>query len=131
MKQQSPEQFMQEVRRRCKEVREAYYFEASADTSVSQTTHRELAIAILRYRDALYEHRHELENHEFPDISPIRKRLGEQTESTKESPGLRRGTTTQKSPAIIEISIEDLLATAERLDDIAHELGFTTDQSSQ
>lgn len=120
-----PRRMIYEIRRRVQAARNRYWTEG-VDGSVSNETHRELAVAALQYHDVLHEFRGEsiIDEGDFPDISPIEDRIGRKVNRPVQSPGLGRPTESQPVPAVTEIGVEQLVQITEDLDDLAKKLGF-------
>ncbi|CAI49734.1 uncharacterized protein NP_7010A (plasmid) [Natronomonas pharaonis DSM 2160] len=121
----APRRMIHDMRRRVQMVRNQYWDEG-VEGQVSVQTHKELAAACIQYYDVLYEFRDEsvLDDGDFPNIAPLRQRLGQRVERHQPSAGRGRGVSTQTVPAITEIPVEEILQLTEDLDDLAKKLGF-------
>ena len=114
-----------DMRRHVQQIRNQFWSEG-VDGGFSPRTKRELAKVAIQYWDMLYEFRSEsiLDEGDFPDITPVRSRLGKQTEVVTKSKRLGQSTTVKSVPAITELSDWYLVELTEDLDDLAKKLGF-------
>ena len=92
---------------------------------MSEDTHLQLARVTVEYWQLLREYRDEPVLEEFPDISPLRQRLGRRTQVVERSAGLNRGATHASKPAVLEVSIDTILDLLDELDAVANTLGFS------
>ncbi len=92
-----------------------------------------LATSVLTLWDMLFEYRDEsvLDEGDFPDVSELRSRVGEQTTRRRESAGLGRGSVTETVPAVSEIPLGRLLTLSKELDDLCRKLGFSAEAQSK
>lgn len=127
-----PAGLIYDTREYVQEVRN-HYWDTGVDGETSPEMKKHLAKAAIKYWDVLYEFRDEtvLDDGDFPDIGPVRQRLGRQTEVIAESAGRGRGMTTRQVPAVDELSAEYLLELTEQLDDLAKTLGFAASAREQ
>jgi hypothetical protein len=102
------------------------FWEQSINGRPNEQTKRRLAAAAVEYWDVLYEHRNEsvLNEGDFPDIEPVKQRLGKQIEASIESAGRKRGNTTKLKPAIVEVDDWYLVNLTKQLDDCRKKLGL-------
>jgi len=96
------------------------------DGDVDDQTHRQLAVSALQYYDILREYDDEpvLSASDWPDVSPIRERIGETVTRRVESDVFGEDTTIQQLPAIKTVPAADLVAVINQLDKVANKLGF-------
>jgi len=92
---------------------------------LSEDTHLQLARVAIEYWQLLREYKDEPVVEEFPDISPLRSRLGRETKILSKSPGLNRGMVPKPKPAVLEVPIDDILDLLDELDAVANTLGFS------
>jgi sugar phosphate isomerase/epimerase len=120
-----PKRLIYEMRRRVQMARNRYWDEG-VEGRTSPETKKSLAKAAVKYWDVLYEFRSEtvLDDEDFPDMTEITSRLGQQTAVWVESAGRKRGSVRKQQPAIAELDAEYLLELTEELDDLAKRLGF-------
>lgn len=85
-----------------------------------------MADAIIRYWSVLYKYRDEtiLNEGDFPDVSPVRERIGASINRVVDAPGRRRGKTTSAEPAVNELSGDYMVELSFELDALAKKLGF-------
>jgi len=93
---------------------------------LSEDTHLQLARVAVEYWQLLREYKDEAVVEEFPDISPLRSRLGKETQILSKSAGLNRGMVPKPKPAVLEVGIDEILGLLDELDNIANRLGFST-----
>lgn len=127
-----PARMIYDTRRYVQQIRNRFW-EEGVNGGFSPSTKRRLATAAIQYWDMLYEFRSEsiLDDGDFPDISPVRDRIGRQTEVVTKSKRLGQSTTLKTAPAITELSDWYLVELTKELDDLAKKLGFaatTTDR---
>jgi len=120
-----------EIRRHVRQVR-FRFIDEYRDCRLRTQTKRELASAALKYWDVLHEHRNEsiLDGGDFPDVGPIRERMGRRVQISAKSKRLGKSRTTKQVPAIDQLNPEDIISVTRELDDCAKKLGFaaaTTD----
>jgi len=120
-----PTRMIYDMRRHVQQIRNRFW-EEGVNGGFSPSTKRQLATAAIQYWDMLWEFRDEsvLDDGDFPDISPIRSRIGRQTEVVAKSKRLGQSTTLKTVPAITELSDWYLVELTEDLDDLAKKLGF-------
>jgi len=120
-----PKRLIYEMRRRVQAARNQFWSEG-VEGHLSNQTHLELAKATLQYHDVLYEFRssNAIDESDWPDISPLRARVGRRIEREVDSAGRGRGKTTKTVPAVTEIPVEHIVELTEELDDLAKKLGF-------
>ena len=94
--------------------------------SVSTATRRELVQAILRYHSILAPLKSNpvVDDDAYPDISPIKTRLGERVTQLVPSQRLGVKETTTTRPAIDELPAAYLIDVIDDLDQVANMLGF-------
>lgn len=114
-----------EIRRHVREVR-FRFIDEYRDCRLTTQTKRDLASAAMKYWDVLHEHRNEqiLDDDDFPDIGPIRNRLGRRVQITTKSKRLGKSRTTKQVPAIDELNPEYIIQVTRELDDCSKKLGF-------
>lgn len=122
----APKNIIYEMRRRVQATRNRY-FEEGVDGPISSETHRQLAAKAVEYYDVLYEYRDEriVDDDDWPDISPIRSRIGRKTTQTISAAGRCRSTSTIEVPAVTEVPAEQIIDITKELDDLAKKLGFS------
>ena len=118
----NPEQIINDARHRCHQVRSQVWAEGVEGDQISQQTHLALAQSVLRYHDALYEFRNDVD--ELPDIEPLLSRAGDTTRIVVESTGMGRGAEYKQVPAVLEVAPERIIEMARGLDDAAHHIDF-------
>ena len=121
-----PSQMIGEKRRRASKLRDMYYRQ-SVETDVSNELIKELASVCIEYWSVLREFRDEpaVEDEDYPDVEPIRKRLGRESERiTKSSGTWDNELTYKKGPAVLELKPEYLVELTHELDDLSQILGF-------
>jgi hypothetical protein len=120
-----PTRMIYDMRRYVQQIRNRFW-EEGVDGQFSPRTKRDLAAAAIQYWDMLYEFRgeHVLEEGDFPDISPVRSRIGETTEVLSQSKRRGGGVGVERAPAVSELDDWYLLELTEDLDDLAKRLGF-------
>ena len=96
------------------------------DGEVDEQTHRQLAVSALQYYDILREYDDEpvLSASDWPDVSPIRERIGETVTRRVESDVFGEDTTVKQLPAIKTVPADRLVAVINQLDKVANKLGF-------
>ena len=126
-----PTRMIYDTRRYVQQIRNRFWREGVGG-GFSPATKRELATAAIQYWDMLYEFRDAsvLDEGDFPDVSPIRERIGQQTEVVTKSKRLGQSTTIKLVPAITELDDWYLVELTERLDDLAKKLGFSAKEAS-
>mgnify|MGYP006914278518 CR=1 FL=1 len=117
----NPEQIINDARHRCHQVRAQVWAEGVEGEQISQQTHLALAQSVLRYHDALYEFRNDVE---LPAIEPLLSRAGDTTQIVVETQGWDRGIRYQEVPAVLEVSPERIIEIAKGLDDAANQIDF-------
>ena len=121
-----PSQMIGEKRRRASKLRDAY-IRQSVENDVSNELIKELASVCIEYWSVLREFRDEpiVGDEDYPDVEPIRERLGRESERiTKSSGTWDNELTYEKGPAVLELNPEYLLELTHALDDLAQKLGF-------
>jgi len=121
----NPEQIINDARHQCHQIRAQYWAEGVEGDQISQQTHLALAQSVLRYHDALYEFRNDVD--ELPDIEPLLSRVGDTTQIVVERPGRCRGTKTKEAPAVLELPPEQIIEMAKDLDDAAHQIASSSE----
>jgi len=126
-----PTRMIYDMRRHVQQIRNRFWREG-VDGGFSPSTKRELATAAIQYWDCLWEFREEsiLDDGDFPDVSPIRDRIGQRTEVVTKSKRLGQSTTVKTVPAVTELSDWYLVELTEELDDLAKKLGFSAKAAS-
>jgi len=121
----SPETLVLRRKRRVQQSRDRIYSEGVEGT-LSIEAKRDLAKSAMSYWDVLRDYRDTdaIADREFPDVEPLRSRIGQTTDVVTDAEGLGRGTTTESVPAIAELDGEYLIDVTQQLDDIATALGF-------
>ena len=96
------------------------------DGDVDDQTHRQLAVSALQYYDILREYDDEpvLSASDWPDVSPIRERIGETVTRRVQSDVFGEDTTVKQLPAIKTVPADRLVAVINQLDKVANKLGF-------
>jgi hypothetical protein len=127
-----PKRMVYAMRERVQRARNIFW-EEGVDGQRSTETKKRLAAVTIQYWDVLFEFRGEsvLDEGDFPDITPVRSRIGETTEVPAMAGGRNRGGGTNTVPAIAEVSADELLAMTERLDDLANKLGFSASVNTE
>ena len=120
-----PTRMIYDTRRYVQQIRNRFW-EEGVNGGFSPSTKRDLATVAIQYWDMLCELRDEsvLDDGDFPDITPIRSRIGRQTEVVTKSKRLGQSTTLKTVPAITELSDWYLVELTQELDDLAKKLGF-------
>jgi hypothetical protein len=116
----NPEQIINDARYRCHQIRSLVWSEGVEDEQISRQTHLALAQSVLRYHDALYEFRDDID--ELPDIEPLLSRVGDTTQIVVDVSGRCRGMKTKEAPAVLEVAPERIIEMAKDLDDAAHQI---------
>jgi hypothetical protein len=123
----NPEQIINDARHRCHQVRAQVWAEGVEGEQIDRQTHLALAQSVLRYHDALYQFRDDID--ELPDIEPLLSRSGDTTRIVVESAGMGRGTEYKEVPAVLEVAPGRIIEMAKGLDDAAHQIDFDDDSS--
>lgn len=120
-----PRRMIYDIRQRVQMARNRYWADG-VDSQISNETHRELAIAALQYYDVLYEFRGEsvIGDSDWPDISPLRERVGQTVTRRTQSDAFGEPTTTEEVPAVMLLPVDEIVELTEELDDLAKTLGF-------
>jgi len=120
-----PKRLIYEMREHVQLARNRVW-DAGIEGELSVRNKRMLAKAAIKYWDVLYEFREEsvLSEGDFPDIAPVRQRVGRTTEMSGESPRRGGGEQPETVPAIDELDDWYLIELTEALDDLAKKLGF-------
>lgn len=120
-----PKRLIYDMRARVQQIRNRFW-EEGVGGQFSATTKRDLAVVAIQYWDMLYEFRDEqvLDEGDFPDITPVRSRIGKTTEVLADSPRRGGGVEVEAAPAVSELDDWYLLELTEQLDDLANRLGF-------
>jgi hypothetical protein len=120
-----PKRRIQDRLDRLQDIRDQFWSEG-AGGSFSPSTKRYIATVVMQVWDVLYQYRDEsvLSEGDFPDISPVRDRLGRQQEVVVDSPRLGEDHTVKTVPAVNELDDWYLIELSEQLDDLANTLGF-------
>jgi len=105
----------------------------AANLDVSPELTSELAVHILNYHRMLATYRDEsaVSDDDFPDVGPIRNRLGETVEITTDSKRRGRGRTVKEVPAVEELDFRYLERVADQLEQVAKKLGFWADAATK
>jgi len=100
--------------------------ESLEDGGLSEEMHKQLVMAAVRYYDSLLEFKSKtiVDDDDYPDMQPIRSRLGRRKEVIVPSPGVGRGPTVDSRPAVIDIPPSELYRIINELDVLAQKLGF-------
>jgi hypothetical protein len=122
---QQPKRLIYEMREHVQQVRNLVW-DAGIDGELSVANKRRLAKAAIKYWDVLYEFRDEsvLSEGDFPDIEPVRQRVGRKTEVPVASARRGGGEDMKPVPAVDELDDWFLIELTEDLDDLAKKLGF-------
>jgi hypothetical protein len=101
-------------------------WDSGVEGELSVANKRLLAKAAIKYWDVLYEFREAtvLSKDDFPDIAPVRSRIGKTTQVPSSSPRRGGGENMEPAPAIDELPQDYLIELSEDLDDLARKLGF-------
>ena len=120
-----PKRLIYDIREHVQRVRNRFW-EEGVNGQFNPQTKRLLATAAIQYWDVLYEFRDEtvLNDGDFPDVSPVRSRIGETTEVLGESNRRGGGQEMRTVPAVTELDDWYLIELTESLDDLAKRLGF-------
>ena len=126
----NPESMIHRRRQRAQQTRELYYEHRLAGET-PPSVQKQLALCVLEYHDVLREFRNSpaVDEEDYPDISPIRNRLGEYIEVVANSKRLGQSTTMKSLPAVIELPDHYLIRMIDQLDDLAQNLGFGAEAS--
>jgi hypothetical protein len=111
-------------RQRVQEVRSEFIGEAVYGNT-SEAAHLELARVCVEYWQMLREYHDEAVIDGLPDIEKLQSKLGQQTKMIDESAGLKRGGNYRDRPAVLEVSVGEILELLDQLDDAAKQLGFS------
>lgn len=117
-------------RQRVQEVRSQFIGEGVYGQT-TEAAHLELARVTVEYWQMLREYHDEAVIDDLPDIGPLRKRLGKQTQMLGDSAGLRRGGQYESRPAVLEVDVAAILKMLDQLDDTAKRLGFSASANEQ
>jgi hypothetical protein len=120
-----PTRLIYEMREHVQRVRNRVW-DAGVDGELSVENKRLLAKAAIKYWDVLYEFREAtvLSKDDFPDISPVRSRIGKTTQVSAPSPRRGDAENFKPAPAVDELPQDYLIELTEDLDDLARKLGF-------
>lgn len=126
-----PKRLIYKKKEQLQAVRDRFW-EEGVEGGFSPRTKRYIATVALQFWDVLHEHRDEsvLSDDDFPDVSPIRDRLGRQTKVPVESPRRGGGKTLEDVPAVNDLNDWYLIDVTEQLDDLAKKLGFAAKAAS-
>src|SRR6056297_3837874 len=96
------------------------------DSGLDAQTHRQLAVSALQYYDVLreYEDKPILSASDWPDIEPIRDRLGQTIIQRQECQVANEPSQLEEVPAIKTVPADMLVAVINQLDKVANKLGF-------
>lgn len=121
----APKRLIYEMREEVQAARNQYHDEG-AYGDISSETHLELAAKAIQYYDVLYEFHDEpiLDEEDFPDIAPIRDRIGEKAARMRGGGGRSGGVTTEQVPAVTEVPISQIIQITKDLDAVAKKLSF-------
>lgn len=121
-----PKRLIYEKKEQLQQIRDRFWAEG-VEGGLNPQTKRYIATVALQFWDVLYEYRNEsiLSEGDFPDISPVRDRIGRQTEVVSTSKRLGQSTTLKRVPAVNELDDWYLIELTEKLDDLANKLGFS------
>lgn len=120
------------TRRWVRRVRSTYYDELANHGQCRQSTHRTLQSAVLAYWDTLREYRDDVEDlWEDHDLDKIPRLADEHVEVQVRKPGYGPSTRSIQKPAISQLEASTLVDLTQRLDTIAHKLGFAADAKKQ
>jgi hypothetical protein len=119
-----PSKMIGKKRQRVIKLRDVYHQQAIND--VSDELVKELASVCLEYSSLLREFRDEpaVDRDDFPDVTPIRNRLGKKTRIKTESKRRGGGITYKEAPAVLELDPQYLVEVTHALDDLSQKLGF-------
>lgn len=126
-----PKRLIYQKKEQLQAVRDRFWEEA-VEGELNPRTKRYIATVAMQFWDALHEYRDEsvLSEGDFPDISPIRDRLGRQTRVPSKTPRRGGGQRLRTVPAINELDDWYLIEVTEQLDDLAKKLGFAAKAAS-
>jgi hypothetical protein len=124
----NPEQIINDARHRCHQVRAQVWAEGVEREQISQQTHLALAQSVLRYHDALYEYRNDVD--ELPDIEPLLSRAGDTTQIVVEGGMMGFGAGYRQVPAVLEVAPKRIIRMAKDLDDAAHQIDVADSQEA-
>lgn len=120
-----PSQMIGKKRQRVIKLRDAY-IRQSIDNDVSDELVKELASVCLEYWSLLREFRDEpaVDPEDFPDIKPLRNRLGDTIRVKTESKQRGKGMRYKQVPAVLELDPQYFVEVTYALDDLSQKLGF-------
>jgi hypothetical protein len=126
-----PKRLIYEKKAQLQQIRDRFW-EEGVEGRFNPRTKRYIATVALQFWDVLYEYRDEsvLSEGDFPDISPVRERIGRMTEQTTRSNRRTGELTVTQVPAIDELDDWYLIELTEQLDDLAKKLGFAAKADS-
>jgi hypothetical protein len=126
-----PKKLIYEKKARLQQIRDRFW-EEGVEGQFNPQTKRYIATVALQFWDVLYEYRDEsvLSEDDFPNIEPIRSRIGEQTEVLAPSNRRGGGSRLRTVPAVNELDDWFLIELTEELDDLAKKLGFAATTES-
>lgn len=115
---------VQEMRKRLNRAQNKWFNEARGG-GVSPTTHLDYAEAVVEFENEIREHRDEkVLQGEFPDISDIREKFGQQTTVWEEAAGDTSNKKPVQKPAVMTINSDRLHEAADDLKRAAKKLGL-------
>ncbi|MCQ4334609.1 hypothetical protein KM295_14210 [Natronomonas sp. F2-12] len=122
------DQRVQERLGRLQKIRDQWWGEGTGGQFDPQTK-RYIATVIMQVWDSLYQYRNKpiLSEDDFPDVSPIRERLGREKDVITDSKRLGEKRTVKSVPAVDDLSGWYLIELSEELDDLADKLDFGAD----
>jgi len=120
-----PSQMIGKKRQRAAKLRDLY-IRQSVDNDVSNELIKELASVCLEYWSLLREFREEpaVDPEDFPNIKPLRSRLGDTTRVKTESKERGKSMRYKQVPAVLELDPQYLIEVTHALDDLSQKLGF-------
>jgi len=121
----APAEMIGKKRSRAAGIRDMYYRQASVN-DVSDELIKSLASVCLEYWSCLREFRDEpvVDHTDYPDVEPIRSRLGETVRVKSQSKRRSRSYVYETVPAVYQLDAEYLVEVTHALDDLAQKLGF-------
>jgi hypothetical protein len=120
-----PKRLIYQMRERVEQARSRYNRERKYG-SVSDETHLLLVEVVVEYHDVLYEFRNvKPVKGDFPDISDIREKMGQQATVYEEAPGDTTNQRPATKPAALTIDRARLESAITELNDTAFRLGFS------
>lgn len=128
----APRRLIHRKKQELQAVRDRFW-EEGVGGDFNPQTKRYIATVALQFWDVLYEFRDEsvLSDGDFPDMSPIRSRIGQHTKVPSSSQRRSSGQTLTSVPAIDELDGWYLIELTKELDAVANKLGFSAHVESK